>query len=287
MHFVKALRYSSVTLPSKGKKTGVSLRRAFRMLISIITPTYNRGRYPFLKDLCQSIAIAKRYDHLDIEHLIVNDGSNDNTEQVIRDVQKTLFYTKYIKNTENKGVTFSKNQALREAKGEFIIDVDDDDIVPFYAIGLRLRLLLESKKTWLWGNALKINEEGVLQFADNLLGYGIENKWECFRAFYEGKLFAYAGTRMYYRETLERIQGWNEDIPSLCEDFDLWLHLTSSCGSPAFSPIPLIYWREKACSLGINALQSGDYLSALASIKRYYRPLYEESLKNMAVTVSH
>lgn len=254
------------------------------MLISIITPTYNRGRYPFLKDLCQSIAIAKKYDHVEIEHLIVNDGSNDNTEQVILDVQKTFPYIKYLKNTENKGVTFSKNQALHEAKGEFVIDVDDDDLVPFYAIGLRLHLLLESEKTWLWGNALKITEAGVLQFTDNLLGYGIENKWECFRAFYEGKLFAFAGTRMYYRETLERIQGWNEDIPSLCEDFDLWLRLTYFCGSPAFSPIPLIYWREKAWSLGINALKSGDYLSALVAIKRCYRSHYEESLNNMAVT---
>jgi glycosyltransferase involved in cell wall biosynthesis len=254
------------------------------MLISIITPTYNRGRYPFLKDLCQSIAIAKRYDHLNIEHLIVNDGSNDNTEQIILDTQKTFSYTKYFKNRENKGVTFSKNQALSEAKGEFIIDMDDDDIVPFYAIGLRLRLLQKSEKMWLCGNALKINEEGVLQFTDNLLGYGIENKWECFRAFYEGKIFAYSGTRIYCREALERIQGWNEDIPSLCEDFDLWLRLTASSGSPAFSPIPLIYWREKACSLGINALQSGAYLSALASIKQCYRSLYEESLNSIVVT---
>ena len=252
------------------------------MLISIITPTYNRGRYPFLKDICQSIAIAKTYDHLEIEHLIVNDGSNDETEQMILDMQKTFLYTRYIKNTENKGLTFSKNRALHEARGEFILDVDDDDIVPFYALGLRLRLLVESEKGWLCGNGLKINEDGVLQFTENLLGYSIENKWECFRAFYEGKLFAYAGTRIYRREALERIQGWNEDIPTLCEDFDLWLRLTASCGSPAFSPIPLIYWREKACSLGINALKSGDYFSALASIKQCYRALYEQSLNSIA-----
>jgi len=255
------------------------------MLISIITPTYNRGTYPFLHDLCQSIAIAKDYDHIDIEHLIVNDGSNDNTEHILLDLQKTFPSIHYLKNAENKGVTFSKNHALHEAKGELVMDIDDDDVVPFYAIGLRANMLQASGKTWLCGNALKITEDGALQFADNLLSHIVENKWECFRAFYEGKLFAYAGTRIYYREALESIHGWNEEIPSLCEDFDLWLRLTYSRGSPAFSAIPLIYWREKAHSLGINAITSGDYLSAVATIKRGYRSLYEASLENMSIKV--
>ncbi|MBA2392672.1 MAG: glycosyltransferase family 2 protein [Ktedonobacteraceae bacterium] len=254
------------------------------MFISIITPTYNRGGYPFLKDLCQSIAIAKKYEHIDLEHLIVNDGSNDNTEQVILDMQKTFPFIKYLKNAENKGITFSKNHALREAKGELVMDVDDDDIIPFYAIGLRSGMLQKSEKMWLCGNALKITEAGMLQFTDNLLGYGIEDTWKCFRAFYEGKIFAYAGTRLYYKEALERIQGWNEDISSLCEDFDLWLRLISSCGSPAFCPIPLIYWREKECSLGIDALKSGAYLSAVAAIKSCYRAYYEEACNHVSHT---
>lgn len=255
------------------------------MLISIITPTYNRGNSPFLHDLCQSIAGAKNYDHVDIEHLIVNDGSTDHTEQVLLDLQKTFPFIRYFKNTENRGVTFSKNQALREAKGEFVMDVDDDDIVPFYAIGLRVRMLLASQKTWLWGNALKINEAGVLQFADNLLGYAVEDQWECFRAFYEGKLFAYAGTRVYEREALEHIHGWNEGLRSVCEDLDLWLRLTAFCGSPAFSPIPLIYWREKKRSLGIDAIRSGAYLAAISTIQAGCQSLYEEALKHLAVRV--
>ena len=180
-------------------------------------------------------------------------------------------------------MTFSKNQALRKAKGEFIIDVDDDDLVPFYALGLRVSMLLASEQTWLWGNALKINEAGVLQFTDNLLGHSVENQWECFQAFYEGKLFAYAGTRIYSRKALERIQGWNEDIVSVGENLDLWLRLTAFCGSPAFCSIPLIYWREKTYSLGIDAVKSGDYRAAVSAIQSRYRVRYEEALKNQDV----
>lgn len=65
----------------------------------------------------------------------MNDGSNDNTEQIILDMRKTFLYIKYFNNGVNKGVTFSKNQAHREAKGEFIIDMDDDDIVSLEATG--------------------------------------------------------------------------------------------------------------------------------------------------------
>ncbi len=249
------------------------------MFLSIITPTYNRGCSRFLRELCHSIALAKQYSNLDLEHIIVNDGSTDITERVILGLQDEFPYIRYLKNTENQGITVAKNYALHEAKGEFIADIDDDDLVPFYALGLRAKLLLENEHNWLCGNGIQITEEGRLNFRENLLISGIENKWECLRAFYEGKLFAYAGTRLYRKSVLERIGGWNERIHSLCEDFDLWLRLIYYYGAPIFCEIPLIYWRQKSASLGIDAVKSGAYFDAISQIKLWYKDLYEEAVR--------
>ncbi|HEY4385754.1 MAG TPA: glycosyltransferase family 2 protein [Ktedonobacteraceae bacterium] len=253
------------------------------MQLSVITPTYNRGEAPFLREVCESITQAKDYHHLTLEHLIVNDGSNDRTEQEIRALQRRFPHIRYLKNPANRGITFSKNHALAEAHGDLIIEIDDDDLVPYYALGLRVQLLLQSDHAWLCGNALTINETGQLQFRDNLLGRYIPDQWECFRAFYEGRHFAFSGTRIYYKEALERIHGWNEHIHSLCEDFDLWLRMTYACGAPAFSEIPLIYWRQKESSLGIDAVRSGAYLSKLHEIKDWYKDWYGEALQRQEI----
>jgi glycosyltransferase involved in cell wall biosynthesis len=253
------------------------------MLLSLITPTYNRGQGHFLRELCESVALAKEYHQLAMEHLIVNDGSSDQTELMIRELQKRFPYIRYLKNESNRGIAFSKNHALAEARGELIIDIDDDDMVPFYALGLRVRLLLESDRAWLCGNGLTISEGGLLRYQDNLLVSSVEDKWESFRAFYEGRHFAFAGTRIYYKKDLEQIGGWNERIHSLCEDFDLWLRMTYYCSAPAFSELPLIYWRKKESSLGIDAVRSGAYRVKVEEIKGWYKEWYREASGNREV----
>jgi glycosyltransferase involved in cell wall biosynthesis len=255
--------------------------------LSIITSTYNRGEAPFLQELCESVALAREYDHLDIEHLIVNDGSTDRTEQNILELRQRFPYIHYLKNADNRGIAYAKNHALAEAHGKLIIEIDDDDLVPFYALGLRTKLLLQSKQAWLCGNGLTINENRQIQFEQNLLGKTISDQKTCFRAFYEGEIFAFAGTRIYYREALERISGWNEQIHSLCEDFDLWLRMTYYCGPPAFSEIPLIYWRQKENSLGVDALRSGAYQEKLQEIKEWYKPWYIEALQHQEVAIAN
>lgn len=249
------------------------------MLLSLITPTYNRASFPYLRDLCTSVAIASQYGKLEIEHLIVNDGSTDDTEAQVLALRREYPSIRYLKHTENLGITRAKNHALREARGELIVEVDDDDLLPFYSLVLRVNRLLESQCAWLYGNAFVIDEQGTLCYRDNLLSDVVPvDRLECFRAFYEDRLFANASTRIYRREALETIQGWNERICSLCEDFDLWLRLTYAWGAPAFCEIPLVFWRRKKHSLGIDAVRSGAYEATLAEIKSWYTRHYEEAL---------
>lgn len=92
--------------------------------ISVIIPVYNTEKY--LKRCLDSV-IAQEYK--DLELVIINDGSTDNSEQLINE-----YKTKYPElisyyNKENTGVADTRNFGIKKAKGEYIMFLDSDDYI--------------------------------------------------------------------------------------------------------------------------------------------------------------
>lgn len=92
------------------------------MLLSIIVPVYNTKEY--LKKCLDSILKAK-IDNTEI--IIINDGSKDDSEEVIKPYLKYK-EIRYIKK-ENEGLAATKNLGLKEAKGKYISFIDSDDSI--------------------------------------------------------------------------------------------------------------------------------------------------------------
>ena len=97
--------------------------------ISILTPTYNRGK--LLLPLYESL---KNLTFEDFEWLIVDDGSEDDTEQyalswIAHNIENTEFPIRYIKKS-NGGKHTAINRGVREASGELILILDSDDTLP-------------------------------------------------------------------------------------------------------------------------------------------------------------
>lgn len=90
--------------------------------ITVLTPTYNR------KDtLLRTIRSIENQDFLDWEYIIVNDGSTDNTDEVVEQfMQTTKHPVLYIKK-ENGGVHTARNLGYKNAHGELLINLDSDD----------------------------------------------------------------------------------------------------------------------------------------------------------------
>ena len=104
--------------------------------VSIIMPVYNAG--PFVGAAIESVL---NQSHSNWELLIVNDGSTDQSDQVIRsysDGRIRLF------SQSNKGVSSARNVALNAMNGEFFCFLDADDILPGNAIQSRLDVFLNS-----------------------------------------------------------------------------------------------------------------------------------------------
>lgn len=97
------------------------------ILISIIVPVYNTSKY--LVKCLDSIYAA--IDN-DCEVIIVNDGSTDDSERIIKDYISNLKNETYKNNTvyiykENKGLADTKNVGIKKSRGKFISVVDSDD----------------------------------------------------------------------------------------------------------------------------------------------------------------
>ena len=94
------------------------------MKISILTPTYNRGN--LLKNLYESLIENSKYE-IEIEWLIMDDGSADDTENKVKEfIQENKLSIKYYKQT-NQGKMNAINNLIPNVTGEYIIECDSDD----------------------------------------------------------------------------------------------------------------------------------------------------------------
>ncbi len=91
--------------------------------ISIIIPVYNVEKY--LKKCLDSV-IKQSYKNLEI--IMVDDGSTDNSLNICLDYQKKDFRIKVI-HQENKGLSAARNRGFEESTGEYIWFIDSDDFI--------------------------------------------------------------------------------------------------------------------------------------------------------------
>lgn len=93
-------------------------------LVSVIMPAYNAGRY-----IAESVESVLRQSYSNLELVIVNDGSTDNTSAVITEYQnRYLDKIVYINKEKNEGTALTLNRAILESKGKYICWLSADDL---------------------------------------------------------------------------------------------------------------------------------------------------------------
>lgn len=138
--------------------------------VSIIVPVYNTA--PYIDNCMQSI-LSQSYKNFEI--LVVNDGSKDNSLEIcraweLRDNRIRLF------NQNNNGVSYSRNFAIDQSTGEYLVFIDSDDIIsPDYVESLVE--LIEQNKTdcAVVGISKFYSDQGILFTDGNIDFYEGEN----------------------------------------------------------------------------------------------------------------
>lgn len=93
------------------------------MKVSVIMPAFNAENH--IKEAIDSI-LSQSFSNF--EFIIIDDGSIDSTNQIVKEYAKNDKRIKLIKNTDIKGVTGALNTGLKAAIGEYIVRMDADDI---------------------------------------------------------------------------------------------------------------------------------------------------------------
>lgn len=101
----------------------MQLHKMITPLVSVIIPFYNVEKY--IAECLESV-INQSYDNIEI--IMVDDGSPDNSLQIVKEYAKQDGRIKVVEQA-NGGVASARNHGIRESKGEFIAFVDSDDWV--------------------------------------------------------------------------------------------------------------------------------------------------------------
>ena len=106
--------------------------------VTVLLPVYNGGK--FLEEAIQSI-LNQAYTNFEL--LIINDGSTDNSAQIIDTFQDGRI--NFVNNTNNQGLVKTLNFGVKKAKGSLIARMDADDVADKYRLGKQVKFLTENK----------------------------------------------------------------------------------------------------------------------------------------------
>ena len=122
--------------------------------ISVVIPTYNYGR--FLREAIDSV-LAQTYAPLEI--LVVDDGSTDDTEQIVASYGERVRYIRQ----RNAGVGAARNNGIAQARGEYVAFLDSDDIwLPQKLEKQIARFEADPELGLVYCGAERFNESGVV-----------------------------------------------------------------------------------------------------------------------------
>lgn len=134
-------------------------------LVSIITPTYNCGKY--IAETIESV-LAQTYKNWEI--LIVDDCSKDNTKEIVDRYQKEDPRIHYYCLPKNSGAAEARNEALRRAQGRWIAFLDSDDLWTPKKLEHQIKFMENNDFAFSYHEYSEIDENS------NLLGINVSGK---------------------------------------------------------------------------------------------------------------
>jgi glycosyltransferase involved in cell wall biosynthesis len=184
--------------------------------VSVIVPTYRRARF-----LSQAIASVVTQSYTDFEVIIVDDASNDDTENVVSRFSDPRI--RYIKHETNKGGAAARNTGIKNAIGDFIAFLDDDDEWLPEKLRRQVEVLCSSSRKCgcVYTGCVKVERESgrILQqkiptqsgdISDSLL------RKNCICS---------TSSVLLRRECLDKVGLFDEKLPSY-QDYDMWIRIS-------------------------------------------------------------
>lgn len=209
--------------------------------VDIIVPAYNAGRY--LPAAINSVAAQKFNDW---RILLVDDGSTDNTEELVRPFVDQLGEKLYYLRQDNKGLPAARNTAIRNSSAELLALLDADDVwlpsrlsesIPVFEgrpeIGLSYALVS------------RIDSEGTVY--EEVAGHGYNPSGRIATDVYTRSVDLPCPTITFRRKAVHEVGLFDESLRAT-EDRDMWLRIALHY-QVAFIPKVLAQYRSSPSSM--------------------------------------
>jgi glycosyltransferase involved in cell wall biosynthesis/SAM-dependent methyltransferase len=178
-------------------------------LVSVVIPCYNHELY-----LAFSIESVLSQSHKQVEVIVVDDGSTDNSSAIATSFPGV----KYIYQ-ENKGPSNARNTGIDYCKGEYIVFLDADDWLVEEALSINIQHLHQNKDAAFVSGAYKDYYEPEKLFADQIRRINGNS----YINLLEGNYIGMIATVMFRRWVFERFH-FDASLRA-CEDYDLFLNI--------------------------------------------------------------
>jgi glycosyltransferase involved in cell wall biosynthesis len=197
-----------------GERTVVESQPAqeTRPRVSIVIVCYNQARY--LQDAIES-SLAQTFG--DIEVLVIDDGSTDNTH----DVALSFLQVRYVRQT-NQGLAAARNTGIRETTSPYLLFLDADDRLLPEAVQSALECFQEHPNSGLvFGAFRNFYDDGSPASAKISCGVERDYYWRLL----QGNIIGMHGTVLYSRTALLDVGGFDDRLAA-CEDYDVYLRIS-------------------------------------------------------------
>lgn len=212
-------------------------------LVTVVVPTYNHGEY--VGECIESILTQ---DYPLIELIVVNDGSTDDTDEVIEKLKKVNKYDFTYITKENEGVGKTMAKGLSLAKGEFFMEVCADDILVAGSVEKRVDAILNNDNVdFIFANAYRMKDrektKELLIAGDK---QGFDSRRHSFKDFAENRATIILHSGILRVKTFKELGGY--DSRFYTEDVYL-RYLLALKGNVAFLDEPVLYYREHGTNI--------------------------------------
>lgn len=244
-------------------------------LVSVIVPAYNQGHY-----LRHAVQSALDQTAADLEVIVVDDGSTDDTAQVAQSF--TDARVRYV-HQANRGLSGARNTGLREARGAFLTFLDADDAFLPDKMALLLAEFEAAPELGLvTGQALLIDETG------QRTGQHFESRLPVEQARWVLGNPLHVGSVLLRREWQAKVGLFDESLRSY-EDWDYWLRLTlAGCAMRTIAqPVSLYRFHTRQMTRDGDQMTTASFAVLDKVFGRADLPAAWQALRDQAYSQAH
>ncbi len=181
--------------------------------VSVVIPTYNSASA--VREALESV-LAQTYS--DFEVIVVDDGSTDNTESVMRSFGDRVSYLKQ----DNRGAGAARNQGIQRSRGEYVAFLDSDDLWLPTKLAEQVPLLdRDSEIGLVYSDWAVVSEQGETD-SSHLRNLPAASGY-VFDDLVQSGFILTSGT-VVRRSCLDDV-GYFDETLSIAQDYDLWLRI--------------------------------------------------------------